>query len=100
VITVPLYVFIFAYELYVLGSKTMNIMKRALTEVETSEYISMSRSFLRQSRMEVNQLKEDKTSAPKHIKIGRAVRYLKEDLDRWLDSFTEQNHFHQEGGAL
>jgi predicted DNA-binding transcriptional regulator AlpA len=77
VITVPLYVFIFAYELYVLGSKTMNIMRRALTEVETSEYISMSRSFLRQSRMEVNQLKEDKTSAPKHIKIGRAVRYLK-----------------------
>ncbi len=78
----------------------MNIIKRALTEIETAEYIGMSRSFLRQSRMKVNQLKEDKTSAPKHIKISRAVRYLKEDLERWLDSFTEQNHSHQEGGAL
>jgi predicted DNA-binding transcriptional regulator AlpA len=60
----------------------MNIMKRALTEIETAEYIGMSRLFLRQSRMEVDQLKEEKTSAPKHIKIGRAVRYPKEDLDR------------------
>lgn len=75
-------------------------MKRALTEIETSEYIGMSRSFLRKSRMEANQLKEEKTSAPKHIKIGRAVRYLKEDLDRWLDSFTEQNHLNHEGGAV
>jgi predicted DNA-binding transcriptional regulator AlpA len=38
--------------------------------------------------MEVNQLKEERTSAPKHIRIGRAVRYLKEDLDRWLNCFT------------
>ena len=75
----------------------MNIIKRALTEIETSEYIGMSRSFLRQSRMEVNQ--DSQTPAPPHIKIGRSVRYLKEDLDQWLDSFFKQSHLHQEGGA-
>lgn len=64
--------------------------KRALTEIETAEYIGMSRSFLRQSRMEGN--RENRTVAPKFIKIGRAVRYLIEDLDSWLDSFYKQSH--------
>lgn len=68
----------------------MNVVKRALTEQETAEYIGMSRSFLRQSRMEGN--RENRTPAPKFIKIGRAVRYLKEDLDIWLDSFYKQSH--------
>jgi predicted DNA-binding transcriptional regulator AlpA len=68
----------------------MNIMKRALTEIETAEYIGMSRSFLRQARMEGN--RDKRTSAPKFIKVGRAVRYLKEDLDLWLDSFYRQSH--------
>lgn len=35
----------------------MNIMKRALTEIETAEYIGMSRSFFSQARMEVTDLK-------------------------------------------
>lgn len=68
----------------------MNVVKRALTEQETAEYIGMSRSFLRQSRMEGN--RENRTPAPKFIKIGRAVRYLKEDLDNWLDGFYKQSH--------
>jgi predicted DNA-binding transcriptional regulator AlpA len=78
----------------------MNIMKRALTEIETAEYIGMSRSFLRQSRMEANRFKDDQTSAPQHIKIGRSVRYLREDLDQWLDSFFKQSHLYQDGGAV
>ena len=65
----------------------MNIDKRALSEVETSEYIGMSRSFLRQSRMEGN--RATRTPAPPFIKIGRSVRYLREDLDNWLASFTK-----------
>ncbi len=59
--------------------------KRVFSEIETAEYIGMSRSFLRQSRMEGN--RQNRTPAPPFIKIGRAVRYLKEDLDNWLDSF-------------
>ncbi|WOH39406.1 DNA-binding protein [Thalassotalea fonticola] len=68
----------------------MTVVKRAMTEQETAEYINMSRSFLRQSRMEGN--RENRTPAPPFIKIGRAVRYLKEDLDIWLNSFIKQSH--------
>ncbi|GAD80627.1 helix-turn-helix transcriptional regulator [Vibrio ezurae] len=74
----------------------MNIDKRALTEQETSAYIGMSRSFLRQARMEGH--RKNRTVAPPFIKIGRAVRYLKEDLDKWLDSHTKLSHLPQDGG--
>ncbi|MFK5949012.1 MAG: hypothetical protein QM500_09630 [Methylococcales bacterium] len=67
-----------------------SIDKRAFSEIETAEYIGMSRSFLRQSRMEGN--RENRTPAPPFIKIGRAVRYLREDLDIWLTSLTKQSH--------
>lgn len=62
--------------------------KRAYSEIEASQYIGMSRSYLRQSRMEGN--RKNRTSAPRFIKIGRSVRYLKEDLDNWLDGFFKQ----------
>ncbi len=45
----------------------MNAVKRVLTEIETAEYIGMSRSFLRQSRMEGN--RENRTSAPSLLKL-------------------------------
>lgn len=60
---------------------------RALTEQETSQYIGMSRSFLRQSRMEGN--RSGRSIAPPFIKIGRSIRYLKDDLDLWLESFRK-----------
>ena len=56
--------------------------KAAFTEKETAEYISMSRSYLRQSRMDGD--RKNRTPAPPWLKIGRIVRYLKEDLDQWL----------------
>ena len=60
--------------------------KRAFTEPEAAEYIAMSRSFLRQSRM--NGDRPDRTPGPKFIRIGkRAFRYLIEDLDTWIDQF-------------
>ena len=65
-------------------------IKRALSEIETSQYIGMSRSFLRQSRMEGN--RDNRTPAPPFIKIGRSVRYLREDLDKWLNSFNKFEH--------
>ncbi|MCY9869683.1 helix-turn-helix transcriptional regulator [Vibrio barjaei] len=71
------------------------IEKRAYTEQETSAYIGMSRSFLRQARMEGQ--RKNRTSAPPFIKIGRAVRYLKEDLDLWLDAQTKLDHLSQGG---
>tara|TARA_B100002049_G_C15901418_1_gene300103 strand:- start:16 stop:231 length:216 start_codon:yes stop_codon:yes gene_type:complete len=64
--------------------------KRALSESETAEYIGMSRSFLRQARMHGN--REKRTPAPPFIKVGRSVRYLREDLDNWLNQFDKLEH--------
>ncbi len=70
--------------------------KRVYTEQETALYIGMSRSFLRQARMEGQ--RKNRTAAPPFIKIGRAVRYLKEDLDQWLDSHVKREHLLQGEG--
>ena len=65
-----------------------NPQKRSYTEEEASIYTGMSRSFLRQSRM--NGTLEERVPGPIYIKVGsRAIRYLKEDLDAWLDTFSK-----------
>jgi predicted DNA-binding transcriptional regulator AlpA len=69
------------------------VEKRVFTEIETAAYLSMSRSYLRQSRMEGQ--RTNRTPAPPFIRIGRSIRYLKEDLDRWLDALPKQNHLNQ-----
>lgn len=74
-----------------------NPEKRSYQEEEAAYYIGMSRSFLRQSRM-TGQL-EGHIPAPRFIRVGnRAIRYLKEDLDLWLDQFPRHMHAH-EGNA-
>jgi hypothetical protein len=59
-----------------------------LTEADAARYIAMSRSFLRQSRMDG--VRDRRTPGPQFLKIGRSVRYLREDLDRWLEQFRPQ----------
>jgi predicted DNA-binding transcriptional regulator AlpA len=56
--------------------------KIIFTEKETAIYIGMSRGFLRQDRM--NGYRENRTTGPRFLKIGRSIRYLKDDLDAWL----------------
>lgn len=56
--------------------------KDILTEKEAATYIGMSRSFLSQDRM--NGYRQNRTQGPDFMKIGRSVRYRKEDLDLWL----------------
>ena len=56
--------------------------QRLLTEKQAAPYIGMSRSFLRQSRM--NGKRENRTPGPPFLKIGRKVLYLADDLDAWL----------------
>ena len=53
-----------------------------MTEKQAAPYIGMSRSFLRQSRMNGKRLK--RTPGPPYLKFGRKVLYLAEDLDAWL----------------
>jgi len=64
--------------------------KRSYTEQEASHYVAMSRSFLRQDRM--NGHRKHRTQGPRYIKVGRSIRYLKEDLDGWLENYRiDQN---------
>ena len=60
---------------------------RALTEQQAAHYLSMSRSFLRQGRM--NGDRENRTPTPTYYKIGRSVRYKISDLDTWLEQFRQ-----------
>jgi hypothetical protein len=60
------------------------IQKRGLTEAETAEYISISRSALRQSRMDG--ARENRMPPPPFIRLGRKIIYLIDDLDHWLEA--------------
>lgn len=55
----------------------------ALKEKPAADYIGMSVSFLRQSRMNGDRV--NRTPGPRWIQVGRAIRYLRADLDEWLE---------------
>ena len=57
--------------------------KRALTDVEAAEYIGMSVYYLRAARSQGDI--GGRTPGPDYVKLGRQVRYLREDLDNWLE---------------
>ena len=65
-----------------------SINNHVLTDPEAAQYIGMSISFLRQSRMDGARL--NRTQGPIYLKIGRSVRYKKDDLDAWLDEHRVQ----------
>ncbi len=55
------------------------MVKQLLSEREAATYLSMSRSFLAQSRC------YERSDAPPYIRCGkRAIRYDIRDLDNWL----------------
>lgn len=64
---------------------TMEMNCAALRETEAATYIGMSRSFLRQSRMNGPRVRH--APPPPFIKVGRSIRYLRADLDAWLQKF-------------
>jgi predicted DNA-binding transcriptional regulator AlpA len=54
----------------------------ALKEAEAARYLSVSVSFLRQARS--NSKHRSTTPGPKYVRIGRSVRYIRSDLDKFL----------------
>lgn len=52
--------------------------QKLLSEAEASQYIAMSRPWLRVQRM--------RETGPSYLKIGRAIRYSVPDLDSWIES--------------
>ena len=53
-----------------------------LTEKQAARYINMSASFLRAARTYGDL--PGRTKGPHYLRYGRAIRYLKSDLDDWL----------------
>ena len=58
------------------------IEKRSFTEKETAEYLRVSPAFLRANRTNLRE-KNSKHGLP-FVKLGRNIRYLKEDIDAWI----------------
>ncbi len=65
------------------SGSTSNSEKRAYTEMEAALYTGMSRSFLRKYRL--SSTRRRRPTGPRFVKIGRSIRYLQDDLDRWLE---------------
>jgi predicted DNA-binding transcriptional regulator AlpA len=57
-------------------------MNDILTEAEAAIYIGMSKSFLNQGRSQGH--RKNRTKTPPYLKLGKAVRYRRCDLDAWL----------------
>jgi hypothetical protein len=54
-----------------------------LNEANAAKYIGMSRSYLRQARMDGHL--SGRTKGPAFIRFGRTIRYHISDLNYWLD---------------
>jgi excisionase family DNA binding protein len=64
------------------GEKTMSY----LTTIELAEQLRISEVTLRQSRVTGKLLG---SKAPRHLKLGRQVRYLKSDVDQWINDANQ-----------
>lgn len=64
------------------------VQPRALREKEAATYLGLSSFHLRNTRVVDARRKArgEPIEGPAWINIGRAVRYLREDLDAWLDA--------------
>lgn len=64
----------------------INLIKCCLTEKEAAYYVGMSVAFLRKDRIEGKI--GNRAAGPRFLKIGKSVRYLKEELDVWIEKQT------------
>jgi hypothetical protein len=70
--------------------------KRSFDTHEAAIYLKESESALRKKRMRGTLAGEPPN--PKFIKTGkRSVRYLREDLNAYLDQFLKHDHTHKDG---
>ncbi len=72
------------------------IQPRIFDPKGAADYVSFSPSFINNTRQDdKKRLKEgDPIIGPVWVKIGRNVRYFKEDLDLWLDAIYSGKHPH------
>ena len=65
-------------------TKNKQTHKRLFTEQEAATYLGMSRSYLRQDRM--NGIYKNRTPGPDFCRFGSMIRYTQEALDRWIEN--------------
>lgn len=63
--------------------QTVGPEKNSFTDIEAAAYVGISVATLRRGRIEGQ--REGHCPTPPFIRIGRLIRYLKKDLDQWLD---------------
>ena len=70
------------------------IQARAFDTAGAAVYISKSPSFLNNTRLsDKDRLANgEPPKGPKWVMQGRNIRYYREDLDAWLDSFKDQSN--------
>lgn len=71
-------------------SVSQSSLKRLFTEQEAADYLGMSRSYLRQDRM--NGTLENRTPGPNFCRFGTMIRYTKENLDEWIKNNLVTRH--------
>lgn len=55
------------------------------TEAEAAEYLNLAPITLRKGRMDG--VRQNRCPIPPYVRLGRAIRYLKSDLDAWLNEY-------------
>ena len=60
--------------------------KRGLNTRETARYTGMSPQFFIQDRT-TRRVYPGRVPGPQFVRFGRAIRYLKDDLDAWLEKY-------------
>ena len=69
-----------------------NCTKRVFNTVEAANYLGMSEEWLKKCRRTGGINGEH---VPKFVKLKRSVKYLKEDLDEYLNSLNKYEHLAQ-----
>ena len=69
------------------------VTKRGYTENDAAEYLGISVSVLRNGRRRrfMDGETEGRLIPPPHIKAGKKVLYMKDDLDKWLENHRVAN---------
>lgn len=62
--------------------ETTEVQPCTMLDTDAAKYAGVSTSFLRKARMDGD--RTNYTPGPPFIRFGRAIRYLKADLDAWI----------------
>lgn len=63
----------------------LSLIPRAMSESDAATYLGISSISLRQGRCDGR--RENRMPPPPYVKIGRRILYLRDDLDRWLETY-------------